>query len=155
MGFRVRAGAQVDMCHFGLVGGRVADPSNFQSTKVAPATTRAPLLPLMVRLNAYCNLNAPPWFTWCSIQIVRPEGSEAMGLHADLRDGAPMAPIVCVRSFTGVAFWVESGGLLNIFIRDKKRHTRVHKGSEVQGWARIQLNCATPSCSAPKPGGGG
>ena len=35
-----------------------------------------------------------------------------MGLHAHLRDGAPMALIVCRGSFTGDAFWVESGGLV-------------------------------------------
>ena len=30
---------------------------------------------------------------------------------------------------------MESGGLLNPSLRDKKRHTRVCKGSEVGGWA--------------------
>ena len=30
---------------------------------------------------------------------------------------------------------MESGGLLNPSMRDKKRHTRVCKGSEVGGWA--------------------
>ena len=58
-----------------------------------------------------------------------------MGLHAHLRDGAPMAPIVCVGSFTGGCFRVESGGLLNPSLRDKKRHIRVCKGREVGGWA--------------------
>ena len=58
-----------------------------------------------------------------------------MGPHAHLRDGAPMALIVCVGSFRGGDFWVESGGLLNPSPRDKKRHTRVCKGSEVGGWA--------------------
>ena len=51
--------------------------------------------------------------TWCSIQVVRPQGTDTMSLHAHLRDGAPMALIVCVGSFTGGDFWVESGGLLN------------------------------------------
>ena len=58
-----------------------------------------------------------------------------MGLHAHLRDGAPMALISCVGSFRGPSFRVESGGLLNPSLRDKKRHTRVCKGSEVGGWA--------------------
>ena len=58
-----------------------------------------------------------------------------MGLHAQLRDGAPMALIVCVGSFRVGDFWVKSGGLLNASLRDKKRHTRVCKGSEVEGWA--------------------
>ena len=31
----------------------------------------------------------------------------------------------------GGGVWVESDGLLNPFLRDKKRHTRVCKGSEV------------------------
>ena len=68
-----------------------------------------------------CTSNAPPWFTWCSIQIVRPQGTDTMGLHSHLRDGAPMALIVCVGSFTGGEFWVESGGLLNPSMREKKR----------------------------------
>ena len=58
-----------------------------------------------------------------------------MGLHSHLRDGAPMALIVCVGSFTGGEFWVESGGLLNPSMREKKRHTRVCKGRAVEGWA--------------------
>ena len=58
-----------------------------------------------------------------------------MGLQAHLRDGAPMALIVCVGSFAGGDFGVESGGLPNRSLRDKKRHTRVCKGSEVGGWA--------------------
>ena len=58
-----------------------------------------------------------------------------MGIHAHLRDGAPMALIVCVGSFTGGDFWVESGGLLNPSLREKKRHTRVCKGRAVEGWA--------------------
>ena len=36
---------------------------------------------------------------------------------------------------TGGDFWVESGGLLNPSPREKKRHTRVCKGREVEGWA--------------------
>ena len=47
----------------------------------------------------------------------------------------PMALIVCVGSFTGGEFWVESGGLLNPSLREKKRHTRVCKGRAVEGWA--------------------
>ena len=58
-----------------------------------------------------------------------------MGLHAHSRDGAPMALIVCVGSFMGGEFWVESGGVLNPSLRDKKRHTRVCKGRAVGGWA--------------------
>ena len=58
-----------------------------------------------------------------------------MGLHAHLRDGAPMALIVCVGSFTGGDFWVDSGGLLNPSPRDKKRHTRVFNGRAVGAWA--------------------
>ena len=73
--------------------------------------------------------------TWCSIQVVRPQGTDTMSLHAHLRDGAPMALIVCVGSFTGGDFWVESGGLLNPSLREKKRHTRVCKGRAVEGWA--------------------
>ena len=57
-------------------------------------------------------------------------------LHpAHLRGGAPMALIVCVGSFTGGDFRVESGGLLNPSLRDKKRHTRVCKGTAVGVWA--------------------
>ena len=51
-----------------------------------------------------------------------------MGLHAHLHDGAPMVLLVCVGSFRGLDFGVESGGPLNPSLRDKKRHTRVHKG---------------------------
>ena len=58
-----------------------------------------------------------------------------MGLHAHLRDGAPMALIVRVGSFREGDFWVESGGVLNRSLRDKKQHTRVYKGSEVGGLA--------------------
>ena len=75
-----------------------------------PATLPPPLPPLVAGLNEYCNLNAPPWFTWCSIWVVRPQGREAMGAHAHLRAGAPMALIVCVGSFKGGEFWVEIGG---------------------------------------------
>ena len=46
-----------------------------------------------------------------------------------------MALIVCVGSFTGADFWVESGGLPNPSLREKKRHTRVCKGRAVEGWA--------------------
>ena len=73
--------------------------------------------------------------TWCSIQVVRPQGTDTMGLHAHLPDGAPMALIVCVGSFTGGDSWVESGGLLNPSLREKRRHTRVCKGRAVEGWA--------------------
>ena len=130
-----RYGAQVDMCHFGLVGSGNPNPSNFRATHMADATLMPALTPLVADLNAYCTSNAPPWFTWCSMQVVRPQGTDTMGLHAHLRDGAPMAHIVCVGSFTGGDFWVESGGLLNLSLRKKKRHTRVCKGRAVEGWA--------------------
>ena len=130
-----RYGAQVDMCHFRLVGSGNPNPSNFRATHMAAATLRPALTPLVADLNGYCTSNAPPWFTWCSIQIVRPQGTDTMGLHSHLRDGAPMALIVCVGSFTGGEFWVESGGLLNPSMREKKRHTRVCKGRAVEGWA--------------------
>ena len=100
-----RYGAQVDMCHFGLVGSGNPNPSNFMATHMAAATLRPALTPLVADLNAYCTSNAPPWFTWSSIQVFRPQGTDTMGLHAHLRDGAPMALIVCVGSFTGVIFW--------------------------------------------------
>ena len=58
-----------------------------------------------------------------------------MGLHAGLREGAPMALIVCVGSFTGGDFWVESFGLLNPSLREKKRYSRVCKDRAVEGWA--------------------
>ena len=122
-----RYGAQVDMCHFGFLGSANPNPST--------ATLRPPLTPLVVSLNEYCTWNAPPWFTWCSIQVVRPHGTDSMGPHAHLRDGAPMALIVCVGSLTGGDFWVEGGGLLHPSMRDKKRHTRVCKGRAVEGWA--------------------
>ena len=54
-----------------------------------------------------------------------------MGLHSHLRDGAPMALIVCVGSFTGGEFWVESGGLLNPSMREKKREGDASNGG---GW---------------------
>ena len=73
--------------------------------------------------------------TWCSIQVVRPQGTDTMGLHAHLRDAAPMALIVCAGSFTGGDFWSDSGGLLDPSLRGKKRHTRVCKGRAVEGWA--------------------
>ena len=130
-----RYGAQVDMCHFGLVGSGNPNPSNFRATHMAAATLRPALTPLVADLNAYCTSNAPPWFTRCSIQVVRPQGTDTMGLHAHLRDGAPMALIVCVGSFTGGDFWVESGGLPNPSLREKKRHSRVCKGRAVEGRA--------------------
>ena len=134
-GVEERYGAQVDMCHLGLVGSRNPNPSNFRSTRMAAATL-GPLLPrLVVGLNEYCTRNAPPWFTWCGIQVVRPQVTEAMGLHVHLPDGAPMPLVVCVGSLRGGDFWVESGGLLNTSPRDKKWHTRMCKGSEVAGWA--------------------
>ena len=121
----------MDMCHFGLVGSGNPNPSNFRATHMAAATLRPPLTPLVVELNEYCTGNALPWFTWCSIQVVLPQGTDTMGLHAHLRD----ALIVCVGSFTGVHFWVESGGLLNPSPRQKERHTRVCKCKAVEGWA--------------------
>ena len=114
-----RYGAQVDMCHFGLVGSGNPNSSNFRATHMAAATLRSSLSPLVVDLNEYCTCNAPPWFTSCSIQVVRPQGTDTMDLHAHSRDGAPMALIVGVGSFTGGEFWVESGGLLNPSLRKK------------------------------------
>ena len=111
---------------------------------IAAATPRPALTPMVADLNGYCTSNAPPWFTWCSIQIVRPPGTDTMGLHSHLRDGAPMALIVCVGSFTGGDFWVESGCLLNPSMGEKKRHTRVCKGTAVEGWACT----ATPQAPA-------
>ena len=75
-----RYGAQVDMCHLGLVGSGIPNPSNFRSTRVAAATFRPLLTPLVAGLNEYCTRNAPPCFTWCSLQIVHPQGTETMGL---------------------------------------------------------------------------
>ena len=95
-----RYGAQVHMCHFGLVRSGIPRPSNFRTTRVAVATLR-PLLPLVAQLNEYRNVNAPPWFTWCSIHIVCPQGSDAIGVLAPLCDGAPMAMIAFVGSFKG------------------------------------------------------
>ena len=106
-----RDGAQRDMCHLGLVGSGNPNPSNFRSTRMATATLRAALPPLVAGLNEYCSRNAPRSFTWWSIQIVRPQRTDTMGHHAHLRDGVPMALIVCVGSFKGGDLWVESGGL--------------------------------------------
>ena len=130
-----RYGAQVDICHFGVVRSGHPNPSNFRATHMATAALRPSLTPLFVELNEYCTWNAPPWFTWCSIQVVRPQGTDTMGVHARWRDWAPMALIVCVGFFTGGDFWVESGGLPNPSRRDKKRHTCVCKGRAVEGWA--------------------
>ena len=130
-----RYGAQVHTCHFGLVGSGNPNPSNSRSTHMAAATRRPPLNPLVVGLNEYRPRDAPPWFTRCSFQVARPQGTDTMGLHAHLCDGAPMALIVCVGSFKRGDFWVESGGLLNPSLRDKKRHTRVSKDNEVGGYA--------------------
>ena len=123
------------MCHFGLVGSGNPNPSNFRVTHMVVATLRPSLTPLVVGLNEYCTWNAPSWFTWCSFQVVRPQGTVTMGLHAHLRDGVSMAPIVCVGSITGGDFLVESGGLLNPSLRDKKRLTPVCNGRAVEGWA--------------------
>ena len=71
-----------------------------------------------------------------------------MGLHTHLRDGVPMALIVCVGSFTGGDFRVESGGLLNPSLRDQKRHTRVCKGRAVEGWP-FKATPQAPCCSTP------
>ena len=81
----------MDMCHFGLVGSGNPNPSNCRATHMAAATLRPSLTPLVVDLNEYCTWNAPPWFTWCSIQVVRAQGTDTMGLHAHLRDWAPGA----------------------------------------------------------------
>ena len=56
--------------------------SNFRATHIAAATLRPPVTPFVVGLNEYCTWNAPPWFTWCSIQVVRPQGTDTMGLHS-------------------------------------------------------------------------
>ena len=79
-----------------------------------------------------------------------------MGLHANLRDGAPMALVDVCGVFEGGFLGVESVGLLNSSLRDKKRHTRVCKGSEVGGWAckatpgaGVLLN--TPALHGPLP----
>ena len=55
-----RYGAQVDMCHFGLVGSGNPNPSNFRATHMAAATLRPALTPLVADLNGYCTSNAPP-----------------------------------------------------------------------------------------------
>ena len=55
-----RYGAQVDMCHLGLFGSGNPNPSNFRSTRMAAATLRPLLTPLVVGLNEYCTRNAPP-----------------------------------------------------------------------------------------------
>ena len=78
--------AQVDMCHVSLLGSGNPNPSNFTVTHMAASTLRPPLTPLVVGLNEYWTWNAPPWFTWCSIQVVRPHGTDCMGLHAHLRE---------------------------------------------------------------------
>ena len=96
-----RYGAQVDMCHLGLVGSGNPNTSNFRSTRMVAATLRPLLTPVVVGLNEYCTRNAPPWFTWCSIQVVHPQGTDTMGLHAHSGDGAPMARVVCLGSFRG------------------------------------------------------
>ena len=58
-----------------------------------------------------------------------------MGLHAHLRARAPMALILCVGSFTGGDFCVESGGLLNPSPSDNTTDTGVCKVREVGGRA--------------------
>ena len=123
---------QVNMCHLGIVGSGIPHRSNFRTTRVAAATLGPALLPLVAELKDYCNLNALPCFPSCSVVILRLQGSEAMGLHAHLHDGVPMALIVW-REY----FWVEIGGFLTPSLRDKKRYTRyiVHKGCEVRVWA--------------------
>ena len=68
-----------------------ADLSSAQSENLF-AGQKSVCLPIY--LNGYCTSNAPPWFTWCSIRIVRPQGTDTMGLHSHLRDGAPMA-LIC------------------------------------------------------------
>ena len=93
-----RYGAQVDMCHFGLAGSGNTNPSNFRSTLMAAATLRPPVRPLVVGLNECSTRNVPPWFTWCSIQVFRHQGTDTMGLHALLRHGAPMALILPAES---------------------------------------------------------
>ena len=118
-----RYGAQLDMCHLGIVGSGIPRSSIFWTNRVAGATFGPSLLPLVAQLNEHGNLSAAPW---CSMPVVVPLWSEAMGLHTHLRDGVPMAPIVCMGTFKGGIFF--GGGLLNPYLTDKKRHTRVHKG---------------------------
>ena len=88
-----RYGAQVDMCHFGLVGSGNPNPCDFRATHMAAATLRPPLTPLVVGLNEYCTWNAPPWFTWCSVQVVRPpKGRTAWAFTPICVMGRPWRP---------------------------------------------------------------
>ena len=66
---------------------------------------------------------------------VEVEGQRRRGDDLRQRLGVAEAQVVCVGSFTGGEFWVESGGLLNPSLREKKRHTRVCKGRAVEVWA--------------------
>ena len=125
----------MDICHFCLVGSGNPNSSNLRATQMAAATLRPPLSPLVVELNEYCTWNAPTCFSWCSINVACPKGTATMGLLAHLHDGAPMALIVCVGSFRLADFLVESFGLLNPSLREKKRHSGVCKGRAVEGWA--------------------
>ena len=54
-----RSGAQVDMCHLGLVGSGNPKPSNFRSTRMVAATVRPLLTPLVVGLSEYCSSSPP------------------------------------------------------------------------------------------------
>ena len=49
-----RYGAQVDMCHFGLVGSGNPNPSNFRATHMAAATLRPGCRPQWV-LHLQCS----------------------------------------------------------------------------------------------------
>ena len=69
-----RYGAQVDMCHFGLVGSGNPNPSSFRSTHMAAAALRPPLTPLVVGLNGYCTWNAPPWFDGVASNLFATKG---------------------------------------------------------------------------------
>ena len=99
-----RYGAQVDMCHFGLVGSGNPNPSNFRATHMAAATLRPALTPLVADLNAYCTSNASPWFTWCSIQVVRPKGRTPWASTPICVMGRPLS-LLCVWGLSrGVIF---------------------------------------------------
>ena len=54
-----RYGAQVDMCHFGLVGSGNPNPSNFRATHMAAATLRPALTPLVAGGVLHCT---PVWW---------------------------------------------------------------------------------------------
>ena len=81
------------------------------------------------------------------IQVVGPLGTDTMGLHAHLRDEAPMALIMCVGSFTGGDLWVESGGLLNASLRSPILRMPWHV--KVTTWAAVGMLLAPWACLHP------